>query len=1000
MSFSSLSSPPSQFIAYNTGSSKNLNVVVDIDGAPLISAFTVYRYWNYGDPGITYGTPGLVYGGLVPVGFTGASERQQKNFLMLNGNLSINQRLEPEQGRGSISTLTMSFLDKDGYMTQLVSPSIILPEILGRQVKIWIGYGPTSFPQDYFVVWRGRVGQVMNEPGKVTMQFLDPNVVRRQQIFYCGQTTLATGIYDTSHTINPTYSAETWSLGGHGLLNGDVVSVSSSGSLPTGMTYYLFTVTPAIAYAGAQYTNNGHTFTVVTTIQGAGSLLCTGTGAPTSSGVLAFSTGTGDSVITFSGSTSPTLPYYVISNTGSSFQLSGEVGGAVIPTTTNGSGTFTVSRDAGIIPVNSNTNFFEKITGPNGSYDGQVRLFVKIDNEFIEYQQAGSEASSFQDNVFFNCVRGVSPVSNMSTPSVAATHAAGATVDGYIMISGHAMDIALKLMLSGWNGPFLQSQAIYSFVTTDDSSLPTVSNGVVLAKNVDAVRDLGMTPGDYITVTGASNSGNNGTFVITGFSDLTQGQKNRVILTSHTFTSEDPSSALIAVRSQYDTFPVLAGCALPGWEVDVGAFQYYKATYLENPDNAYQFLINGTGEAGKTFIESEILLPVGAYSLTRQGKISMGLTKPPIADQRTQILDVTNVMEPQSIKVQRGVNNRKFFNEIDWSFDCDETNTPTSQRNTLDSTSLSTIGISSVLPITSRGARTSLGFLNVVSDRETWLFNRYKNASVLIDLKTNLAIGNQVEVGDVLIVNDNGQLQIPNYATGKRNIGAQFFEVINRSLGLESGQTQLQLEGGVGALVSDRYATIAPSSLLTAASSPSRIVITESFGAIFPGNEQKKWTSYVGYKVRVHSPDFLNDATTTFTGLDPANNHALFLSPALPFTPQAGWILDLAQYSLTSATDQALIKLIHGFADPSVAITQAISTTQFKVSSGDAAKFTVGLPVLVHNATYSLLSPEVLVSSVSGTTITVGSSLGFAPDASCKVELIGFTDGGQPYRMV
>jgi hypothetical protein len=63
---------------------------------------------------------------------------------------------------------------------------------------------------------------------------------------------------------------------------------------------YTFTVTSANATAGATYTNNGQTFTVLATIVAGTTLLCSGTGAPLASGTLTKTTGTGDATITFS----------------------------------------------------------------------------------------------------------------------------------------------------------------------------------------------------------------------------------------------------------------------------------------------------------------------------------------------------------------------------------------------------------------------------------------------------------------------------------------------------------------------------------------------------------------------------------------------------------------------------------------------------------------------------------------------------------------------------
>lgn len=68
-------------------------------------------------------------------------------------------------------------------------------------------------------------------------------------------------------------------------------------------SYFTFTTIAltVATNAGAAYTNNGQTFTVVYNAAiGATTLVCAATGAPTSSGVLTFSSGTGQSTIVFS----------------------------------------------------------------------------------------------------------------------------------------------------------------------------------------------------------------------------------------------------------------------------------------------------------------------------------------------------------------------------------------------------------------------------------------------------------------------------------------------------------------------------------------------------------------------------------------------------------------------------------------------------------------------------------------------------------------------------
>lgn len=85
--------------------------------------------------------------------------------------------------------------------------------------------------------------------------------------------------------------------------------------LSTGSTTgYAFVVSSANATVGATYTNNGHTYTVLNTISSATTLFATQASAPTASGTLTKSGGTGDATITFSAAqafatyTAPTSP--------------------------------------------------------------------------------------------------------------------------------------------------------------------------------------------------------------------------------------------------------------------------------------------------------------------------------------------------------------------------------------------------------------------------------------------------------------------------------------------------------------------------------------------------------------------------------------------------------------------------------------------------------------------------------------------------------------------
>lgn len=83
-----------------------------------------------------------------------------------------------------------------------------------------------------------------------------------------------------------------------------VRTITATGAFTFGSSYY-FTCSSANATAGAEYTNNGETFTVLETIAAGTQLLVSSTGAPAASGTLTKSSGTGDATITFSSVRAP-----------------------------------------------------------------------------------------------------------------------------------------------------------------------------------------------------------------------------------------------------------------------------------------------------------------------------------------------------------------------------------------------------------------------------------------------------------------------------------------------------------------------------------------------------------------------------------------------------------------------------------------------------------------------------------------------------------------------
>src|SRR5665213_1543482 len=180
---------PPLFSLFNQSNNKNLVVVFQIAGVPdILSSASVGTYVRYGDQ-VLYGQAGLVYGGLRP--YTTSTGGVAKSLLALEkSSLSITQSVEPEQGRASISQISATFLDLNGYMTNLCTPGKVIPDILGAQVNVYLGYAEISFPSDYYLCFRRIVQGVSTTPGMVTLQLGDRNLKRRQDLFFTAQTVL------------------------------------------------------------------------------------------------------------------------------------------------------------------------------------------------------------------------------------------------------------------------------------------------------------------------------------------------------------------------------------------------------------------------------------------------------------------------------------------------------------------------------------------------------------------------------------------------------------------------------------------------------------------------------------------------------------------------------------------------------------------------------------------------------------------------------------------
>jgi hypothetical protein len=250
-----------------------------------------------------------------------------------------------------------------------------------------------------------------------------------------------------------------------------------------------------------------------------------------------------------------------------------------------------------------------------------------------------------------------------------------------------------------------------------------------------------------------------------------------------------------------------------------------------------------------------------------------------------------------------------------------------------------------------------------------------------------------LEAGDIVLLQDNGDLKIPNFVTGIRNIGEQLFEVIDRTINIVTGNVKLTLLSGIADTRTDRYGAISPSSSLITDSTTTILNLKDA-------NESAKWAIHIGGSLYLHARKFDGyDETCILTGVNVGNLAQLIIT-GLTSAPPVNTVLDIAPYpTSTDKAESATFKNIYAFLSPTLHVVAGINGTSFTVSSGDAAKILPTAVLKIHNKDFTIASNELTVLSVVGTTITTNENIGFTPANGQLIDFVGFADGGGAYRL-
>lgn len=631
------------------------------------------------------------------------------------------------------------------------------------------------------------------------------------------------------------------------------------------------------------------------------------------------------------------------------------------------------------IPLDNPTLFSIAVNGPDGSPDSNLEFYVRIQDEVLKY--TGRSGT------------GLTGVSRAQLGTVAAAHDAGEEASSIYHLSGDAMTLALKIMLSGWNDYFVEDVDVTS-IEYISASL-TVSNALYF-DGVDVEEEYGLVAGDYVTLTGTDGGTND--FTLKQISSIVQGENGSyIVISGVTLVTETTTSGVVSFRSKYDTLG--QGLKLKPADVDVEAHEYIRDTYLSAFD--LEFWIDDIPNS-KDWIEQELYLPAACFSIFRKGRSSVAIHVGPLTSSDITELNRDNVTNAQTLRISRSLTTN-FSNTVKYHFDYDLIEDKFKAIRSYEST-LSKARISAgdkVFDVPSRGMTTANSAETLAQQAAEKFLGRYQyGAQFIKGMNILFKDGYPLEIGDIVLV-DMADLQLTDTSAGSRAGGKKLFEVLNKQMDIKTGMITIDVvltQFSTG----ESFALIAPSSLVDAGAGTEDIPLKKSWGTLSFESEGRKWEDYVGQGVVIHSPDWSYEETSTIDSvLVVGDVTTLTVSPALSVAPSEDYIIEPEPYA--DSTDSSINLLWKGeFAhfSPRVAITAGVSQTVFEVDAGDIDKFIIGAPALVHSEDYTDLGEEALITDVdTGTNrVTIDTATGFTINNTHLVDLLGFKDGGLPYR--
>lgn len=607
----------------------------------------------------------------------------------------------------------------------------------------------------------------------------------------------------------------------------------------------------------------------------------------------------------------------------------------------------------------------------NGDPETTLAFLAKVDNEYFEYDGiTGSDLDIVQRGVL----------------TTTEQHDSGAPIQTAYRFTGPMLEIALRIMLSGWNSPHNSGVEVTNINVIDTEN--TVQNAL-LFKNIDVEQEYGIVEGSYVSLTGSA--GNDFTNRIVSAVIRTRFD-SYIIVDGADLTDEIGTSGTVSFRSQYDTYG--QGLKMHPNEVDIARYQEIFNTYLSTFE--IDVIVDDIPSA-KAFLDEQLLSVYGCYTILRKGRTSLNYQSPPVPGERIFEINIDSVLNPEQLRIERDLT-KYFYNSVDYQYNKNYDTGNYEAKDFYESTQSKQeiIDIDSPLVIKADSVRVSVNGADRAQRTAARILARYAfGAQFITGVKLLPKVGLPIEIGDIVLL-DTASLKVTDFEEGTRSGNIKKFEVMNKKHNQATSEVSIDLLDTSFA-ADARVGRVAPSSNLGPGNSTTKLNIVKSYGTPFYKDESFKWVEYIGQTIRVRKADYSSFDEVT---LQAVNDNSLLVD-ALSFTPAEGDIVTAPFYNTdTDPNTLAYWKAKHAYLGKKVNPASYISQTQFTINAGDAGLFYVGAAIQIVNEDYTNVGPVTEITDITGTTITMEAATGFVFDTTYIVRYVSFNDGGVAYRYV